>query len=70
MKITATLTQDMLRKPCDVVLWNPWKEKAQQMSDFGDEEYKNMICIEPGCVSRYETCEPGQSWTLTQVIEY
>lgn len=24
--------------PISTVIWNPWKEKAQGMSDFGDDE--------------------------------
>lgn len=24
----------------DVVLWNPWAEKAKGMSDFADQEYQ------------------------------
>jgi glucose-6-phosphate 1-epimerase len=28
------------------VLWNPWIEKARKMADFGDEEWRNMLCIE------------------------
>ncbi len=28
------------------VVWNPWIAKAQRMSDFADEEYKRMVCIE------------------------
>ena len=32
------------------VIWNPWTSKAQQMPDFGNEEYRNMICIESGNV--------------------
>jgi D-hexose-6-phosphate mutarotase len=31
-------------------LWNPWTEKAQQMPDFGNEEFQQMICVEPGNV--------------------
>ncbi|MFO1487733.1 MAG: D-hexose-6-phosphate mutarotase [Verrucomicrobiota bacterium] len=33
------------------VVWNPWVAKAQQMADFGNEEYRNMICVESGNVS-------------------
>ena len=33
------------------VVWNPWVEKAKAMQDFGDEEYKEMICVESGNVS-------------------
>ena len=28
------------------VLWNPWVEKARRMSDFGDDEWPKMLCIE------------------------
>ena len=33
------------------VVWNPWIAKAQQMSDFGNEEYRSMICVESGNVA-------------------
>ncbi len=29
-----------------VVVWNPWKDKAARMEDFGDQEYLGMICVE------------------------
>jgi glucose-6-phosphate 1-epimerase len=28
------------------VVWNPWQEKAHGMSDFGDDEWPKMICVE------------------------
>jgi glucose-6-phosphate 1-epimerase len=28
------------------VVWNPWIDKAKRMSDFGDEEWPQMLCIE------------------------
>ena len=28
------------------VVWNPWVEKAQQISDMCDEEYRGMVCLE------------------------
>jgi glucose-6-phosphate 1-epimerase len=28
------------------VVWNPWIAKAKAMSDFGDDEWPEMICVE------------------------
>jgi len=33
------------------VVWNPWVAKAQQMADFGNEEYEKMVCVESGNVA-------------------
>lgn len=33
------------------VIWNPWIAKAQQMPDFGNDEYQRMICVETGNVA-------------------
>jgi D-hexose-6-phosphate mutarotase len=47
------------------VVWNPWINKARQMSDFGDEEYEHMICVESGNVaSNSITLPPSGSSTL------
>ncbi len=28
------------------VVWNPWIAKSRRMEDFGDEEYRSMLCVE------------------------
>lgn len=28
------------------VVWNPWSGRARQISDFGDEEFREMVCVE------------------------
>ena len=35
------------------VVWNPWAEKAKAMADFGDEEWKRMVCIETCNVAKH-----------------
>ncbi len=43
------------------VVWNPWIAKAKAMPDYGDEEYKEMVCVESGNVKENEiTLAPGQ----------
>lgn len=70
IEIKVELKQENENKPCDVVLWNPWIDKSKAMGDFGDEEYHNMICVEPGLVSRYEKCFPNRKWSLTQTVTF
>jgi glucose-6-phosphate 1-epimerase len=51
------------------VVWNPWIAKAQQMSDFGNDEYKQMLCVESGNVAKNKvTLPPGKSSVLKVVL--
>lgn len=45
-----------------VVVWNPWDKKAKAMQDFGDGEYKHMLCVEPAAVEKPITLKPGEEW--------
>jgi D-hexose-6-phosphate mutarotase len=47
------------------IVWNPWIAKAQQMSDFGNDEYQKMLCVESGNVAKNKlTLAPGKSAVL------
>lgn len=51
------------------VVWNPWKEKAAKLADFGDEEYRTMLCVEAVNAGDDEILlPPGASQTLRQTI--
>lgn len=51
------------------VVWNPWLAKAQQMPDFGNEEYKQMLCVESGNVANNKVVlAPGKSFVLRVAI--
>lgn len=51
-----------------LVVWNPWSDGAKKMSDFGDEEYRNMICVEPGYVAERVKVKPGEGRSFGQTI--
>ncbi len=33
------------------VVWNPWIDKARRLADMGDDEYRQMLCVECGNVA-------------------
>lgn len=47
----------------DVVVWNPWEKKSKAMVDFGDEEYKQMVCVNGAVIEKPITLKPGEEWT-------
>ncbi|KAI4315499.1 hypothetical protein L6164_028299 [Bauhinia variegata] len=47
----------------DVVVWNPWEKKSKSMVDLGDEEYKQMVCVDAAAVEKPITLKPGEEWT-------
>ncbi|XP_021668660.2 putative glucose-6-phosphate 1-epimerase [Hevea brasiliensis] len=47
----------------DVVVWNPWEKKSKSLVDFGDEEYKQMLCVDGAAIEKPITLKPGEEWT-------
>lgn len=65
-KPVYSVTRDNL---ADVVVWNPWSEKVHGVHDFAPKEgYRNMLCIEPGSVSSWQTLEPNEAFEGAQLI--
>eukprot|EP00747_Dinoflagellata_sp_TGD_P185856 gnl/TRDRNA2_/TRDRNA2_42612_c0_seq1.p1 gnl/TRDRNA2_/TRDRNA2_42612_c0~~gnl/TRDRNA2_/TRDRNA2_42612_c0_seq1.p1 ORF type:complete len:320 (+),score=63.06 gnl/TRDRNA2_/TRDRNA2_42612_c0_seq1:67-1026(+) len=53
----------------DCVVWNQWEEKAKAMADFGDDEWKRYVCVEPGLLGENRPKVPaGHSVELSQTI--
>jgi D-hexose-6-phosphate mutarotase len=51
------------------VVWNPWIAKAKAMTDFGDDEWPLMLCIETCNVREHAvTVAPGESHGMGAVI--
>jgi len=52
------------------VVWNPWIDNARAMADFGDDEWKRMVCVEV-CNIRDAAIHlaPGGSHTMVATFE-
>ncbi|MFG0261194.1 MAG: D-hexose-6-phosphate mutarotase [Novipirellula sp. JB048] len=51
------------------VVWNPWVEKSAAMPDFGDDEWRSMVCIETANVGPHAiTLWPGDAHVMTAEI--
>lgn len=51
------------------VLWNPWIAKAQRLSQFADDAWQRMVCIETANVLEdMVRLDPGASHTLSVSI--
>jgi glucose-6-phosphate 1-epimerase len=52
------------------VVWNPWVVKAKAMPDFGDDEWKGMLCVETAnALDDAVTLAPGASHVMTATLE-
>lgn len=53
----------------DLVVWNPYIEKSKRMMDFGDDEWKEMVCLEVAQAgSGGIELKSGQVWHGSQHI--
>lgn len=52
----------------DAIVWNPWVDKAKRMSDYGDEEYKQHICVESARCQTPVQLEPNSTWVGQQLL--
>ena len=52
------------------VVWNPWIDKARQLADFGDDEYRGMICVETATAfENAVTLGAGASHVMSATVE-
>ena len=51
------------------IVWNPWVDKSASMSDFGDDEWTGMVCVETAnAKADAVTLEPGAVHTMSAYI--
>lgn len=59
------LTKSNMR---DFVVWNPWEENAAKMSDFGDDEFPRMVCVEAAQASERVKIAKGAKFAASHTI--
>ncbi len=52
----------------DTVVWNPGPAKAKALSDFPDDDWLHMLCVEAACAARAVELAPGQNWEGSQSL--
>jgi glucose-6-phosphate 1-epimerase len=51
------------------VVWNPWVQKARSLTDFADDEWMQMLCIETSNVSDFAVeLAPGRQHTMKTLV--
>jgi glucose-6-phosphate 1-epimerase len=57
------------RSSSTTVVWNPWASGAQSMADLGDDEWRQMACVEASNIlSNAVTLSAGESHTMEAII--
>lgn len=74
----ATLTIEQAGQPwveiskqdsASSVVWNPWQEKAKGLSNYNDDDYLRMVCVETAnAEDDAVTIDPGSAHTMTMSI--
>jgi len=48
------------------VVWNPWKQQAHELKDLGEDQWRQMLCIEVSNVGAFAVeLGPGEQHTMT-----
>jgi glucose-6-phosphate 1-epimerase len=51
------------------VVWNPWREGAKALADLGDDEWRQMACVEASNIIAYAVeVGAGEKHTMTAVL--
>ncbi|KAE8653168.1 hypothetical protein Csa_019967 [Cucumis sativus] len=58
-KKTIELRKDGL---LDAIVWNPWDKKSKAIEDFGNQDYKRMVCVGAAAIENFITLKPGEEW--------
>lgn len=52
----------------DMVIWNPGPEKAADLKDLPDDDWKKFVCLEAALIDPPISLPPGESWRGAQIL--
>lgn len=52
----------------DAVIWNPGPDKARALTDLGDGEYRQLLCVEAAAAAQPVAVAPGARWEGAQQL--
>jgi glucose-6-phosphate 1-epimerase len=52
----------------DVVVWNPWQEKAAAMTDLAPGDFRRFLCVEAALIGRPVQLAAGEQWWGRQTL--
>lgn len=54
----------------NIVVWNPWRDKAAEVPDIGDDDWERFVCIEgANAFENSVALAPGESHTMAYRLE-
>lgn len=52
----------------DVVVWNPWQDKAAAMADLQPADFRRFLCVEAALIERPARIAAGEQWWGRQTL--
>lgn len=52
----------------DAVVWNPWERKCKSIGDLGNDDYKQMVCVQAAAIENPIVLKPGEEWRGRQQL--
>ena len=52
----------------EVVLWNPWQEKAAAMADLAPGDFRRFLCVEAALIGKPARLAAGEHWWGRQTL--
>lgn len=52
----------------EVVVWNPWQEKAAAIADLSPGDFRRFLCVEAALIEKPVQLGPGEQWWGRQTL--